>query len=99
MLEAQSRIGGRVLTEELGGARLDLGAMLLVGTQGNPLVSLCEQVGCRVHTLDRSQCPLYDGESVLDATMDAKAEGTVNQLMAKVPPQRPRARVLCSHRR
>jgi hypothetical protein len=66
VLEAQARVGGRVLTGEMGGARVDLGAMLLVGTVGNPLVALCEQLGLRLHTLDRSKCPLYDGESVLD---------------------------------
>ena len=45
VLEAQKRIGGRVLTEELGGVPVDMGAMLLVGTVGNPLVALCEQLG------------------------------------------------------
>ena len=55
-----------MLTEQVGGKPIDMGAMLLVGTVGNPLVTLCEQVGCSLHTLDRSSCPLYDGETTLD---------------------------------
>eukprot|EP00967_Tisochrysis_lutea_P148888 scaffold285162_cov31-Tisochrysis_lutea.AAC.1 len=66
ILEAQSRIGGRVLTERMSGTPVDLGAMLLVGTVGNPLVALCEQLGCKLHTLDRNRCPLYDGDKILD---------------------------------
>ena len=81
VLEAQARIGGRVLTEEIGGAKVDMGAMLLVGTLGNPLVTLCEQTGCRTHTLDRSTCPLYDGGGALPAEVDASAEGRFNKMM------------------
>ena len=88
VLEAQSRIGGRVLSEEVGGARIDMGAMLLVGTAGNPLVTLCEQTGCRVHTLDRSMCPLYDGDAVLPAEVDASAEARFNKMMDNVSEQR-----------
>mmetsp|Transcript_11379 Transcript_11379/g.33989 ORF Transcript_11379/g.33989 Transcript_11379/m.33989 type:complete len:94 (+) Transcript_11379:200-481(+) len=51
-----------------------MGAMLLVGTVGNPLVALCEQLGCRLHALDRTQCPLYDGEELLDPLVDARAQ-------------------------
>ena len=62
--------------------------MLLVGTAGNPLVTLCEQTGCRVHTLDRSMCPLYDGDAVLPAEVDASAEARFNKMMDNVSEQR-----------
>ena len=93
VLEAQSRLGGRVLTEEVAGTPIDLGAMLLVGTVGNPLVAVCEQVGCRTHPLNKGEvdgrtCPLYDGEGVLDAEVDSKAESKFNALMTKADNQR-----------
>ena len=43
-------MGGRVLTENLNGTPIDLGAMLLVGQGGNPLVALGEQTGCKMHS-------------------------------------------------
>lgn len=39
ILEAQSRVGGRVLTEYVGETPIDLGAMLIVGTQVPPSTS------------------------------------------------------------
>ena len=88
VLEAQSRPGGRVLTEEVGGVPIDLGAMLLVGTLGNPLVTLCEQVGCALHTLDRSKCPLFDGDAEVEPKLDERAEGKFNAIMTKASEQR-----------
>ena len=82
----QARIGGRVLTEDVSGAKVDLGAMLIVGTQGNPLIALAEQAGSRLHTLDRSRCPLYDGETLLEPTIDASAEEKFNQLLELAKP-------------
>ena len=77
-----------MLTEEVGGTPIDLGAMLLVGTVGNPLVALCEQTGCVTHELNRSACPLYDGETVLEATADQRAEQKFNALMTTASEQR-----------
>ena len=88
VLEAQSRVGGRVLTEEVSGVPIDLGAMLLVGTVGNPLVTLCEQTGCSTHALERGECPLYDGSETLVPELDAKAEGKFNHLMSVASEQR-----------
>ena len=83
ILEAQKRIGGRVRTEDLNGVPIDMGAMIIVGTQGNPLTSLAEQLGCRLHRLDRSRCPLYDGAALLPADVDGRAEKRFNELMEK----------------
>ena len=88
VLEAQSRVGGRVLTEDVAGTPIDLGAMLLVGTVGNPLVALCEQTGCATHELNRSACPLYDGDRVLEGAADARAEQKFNALMTTASEQR-----------
>ena len=83
LLEAQKRIGGRVRTEDLNGVPIDMGAMIIVGTQGNPLTTLAEQLGCRLHRLDRSRCPLYDGAALLPADVDGRAEKRFNELMEK----------------
>ena len=48
----------------------------------------CEQVGCRLHTLDRSNCPLFDGPAPLDAAVDARAEATFNAMMDQASEQR-----------
>ena len=70
------------------GTPIDLGAMLLVGTTGNPLVTLCEQVGCMTHPLDRGACPLYDGEAEVESGLDTRAEGKYNALLTKASDQR-----------
>ena len=53
------------------------------GVQGNPLTSLAEQLGCRLHRLDRSHCPLYDGSELLPVDVDKRAEAMFNELMEK----------------
>ena len=45
VLEARDRVGGRVWTETVDGQAVDLGAQWLEGTNGNPLVELCERYG------------------------------------------------------
>ena len=67
VLEAQRVAGGRVRTEELEGRPVDLGAMIIAGTQGNPLLTLARQVGATLHTLDQSTCPPFDGTAPLDS--------------------------------
>ena len=88
VLEAQRVAGGRVRTEELEGRPVDLGAMIIVGTQGNPLLTLARQVGATLHTLDQSTCPLFDGTAPLDSEVDARAEAAFNKLMADAAAER-----------
>ena len=88
MLEAQRVAGGRVRSEELEGRPVDLGAMIIVGTQGNPLLTLARQVGATLHTLDQSTCPLFDGTAPLDSEVDARAEAAFNKLMADAAAER-----------
>lgn len=48
VLEARDRIGGRVTTEEVGGATVDLGAAWLHGVRANPMADLGEEAGLAV---------------------------------------------------
>ncbi|KAJ3023539.1 UNVERIFIED_CONTAM: Lysine-specific histone demethylase 1A [Siphonaria sp. JEL0065] len=48
LLEARDRIGGRILTQELQGIPVDLGASCIRGATGNPLLSL----GLRLHSIE-----------------------------------------------
>ena len=117
-----------VAAPQVSGMPIDLGAMLLVGTTGNPLVALCEQVkvpsatlpptrhdyheavpscarhpisrplthaygrnaqvGCRLHQLERGNCPLYDGPNTLDTSLDERAEAKFNALMTAAAAKR-----------
>ena len=77
-----------MIAPQVNGSQIDLGAMLLVGLNGNPLTTLCQQAGCRLHALDRGVCPLYDGASTLDAALDARAEAKFNELMSTAADQR-----------
>ena len=88
VLEAQKRLGGRVLTEEVCGVPMDLGAMIIVGTTGNPLVTLARQAGCALHRLDGKSCPLLDGQKQLSAAVDTQAEATFTALMEEAGKQR-----------
>ncbi|WP_255576233.1 MULTISPECIES: FAD-dependent oxidoreductase [Jannaschia] len=54
ILEARDRIGGRVWTDESLGVPLDLGASWIHGTDGNPLVSLADDVKAQISETDDS---------------------------------------------
>jgi monoamine oxidase len=45
VLEARGRIGGRAWTRELAGAPVEMGAMFLHGTEGNPAAELADALG------------------------------------------------------
>jgi phytoene dehydrogenase-like protein len=68
VLEARSRIGGRVHTTTVGGACVDMGAMVVTGVPGNPIAALAKQTRTRMHALTR-ECTLYlsDGQPVKGA--------------------------------
>ncbi|KAI9351508.1 hypothetical protein BDR26DRAFT_914795 [Obelidium mucronatum] len=48
LLEARDRIGGRILTQEILGIPLDLGASCIRGSSGNPLLN----IGLRLHSIE-----------------------------------------------
>ncbi|CAG9540483.1 unnamed protein product [Cercopithifilaria johnstoni] len=73
LLEARSRIGGRISTYikpliGIAGAENknrdhivgELGASLIYGTYGNPLMTLCKQFEVRCLPICLDQCPIYD---------------------------------------
>lgn len=49
ILEARDRIGGRIYTDKA--SRVDLGAMIVTGTTGNPCMMLCNQIGLKTHEI------------------------------------------------
>ena len=66
-----------MLTEDVCGVPIDLGAMIIVGTTANPLVTLAKQAGASLHALDGKSCPLYDEGRVQVYTLDALMEHVV----------------------
>jgi len=62
VIEARDRIGGRMVTEDLNGALIDVGAAWIHGDQGNPLVDFAAGNGLTYdfHDLDNMPQRLYD---------------------------------------
>ena len=64
------RVGGRVQAHDLGGSKVDLGAMLITGVEKNPMTMLCKQLNlatmiinptCRYETIN----PTCDGSTII----------------------------------
>ncbi len=47
ILEARKRIGGRTVTRELSGGKIDHGAAWIHGNEGNPIAAACDAYGIR----------------------------------------------------
>lgn len=62
LLEARDRIGGRAWTRELDGARVEMGAMFLHGTIGNPVAELSQALGLPYAPRRFGLGPIYDAE-------------------------------------
>ena len=60
VLEARTRIGGRIWTDISLGVPIDLGAAWLHGTDGNPLMELADEVGARTVETDFDNVALLD---------------------------------------
>ena len=71
IFEARDRIGGRAWTGELDGARVELGAMFIHGTEGNPVAELCDALGLDYGPRPIGLGPSYDAAS--RARIDAEA--------------------------
>lgn len=81
LLEARSRVGGRVNTDDSLGASIDLGASIVTGLEGNPLTNVCKQLNIKLHKLE-FQCPLFDLDgSPLNEDLDKKVEQEFNKIM------------------
>ncbi len=65
VLEARDRIGGRIWTDRSLGAAVDLGASWIHGTEGNPLMDLCDQAEIkRVETIENFVFRGKDGREI-----------------------------------
>ena len=96
VLEAQNRSGGRTWSAPLPplanasgsegqGRVVDLGGMVVTGTQGNPLVSVARSYGVPLRAL-RETCHLYaENGSRVDAALDVAAEELFNTLLDGAP--------------
>lgn len=82
VLEARDRIGGRVCTSTALGGPLDLGAMVVTGTEGNPFHTLCRQLNTELHAL-RDECPLYHGGAPVPKDVDSAVEELFNLVLDK----------------
>jgi monoamine oxidase len=65
VLEANNRLGGRILTDRSSGVALDLGASWVHGARRNPITSLLEKEGAILHKTNwKSFALYYRGEEV-----------------------------------
>src|SRR5882672_7595520 len=60
VLEARNRVGGRIFTNRDLGAPVDLGALWIHGSQGNPLTALADRFRAARMTTDYGSFRLYD---------------------------------------
>lgn len=62
---------------------IDLGGSIITGVEGNPITTLVQQLGVKLHPLG-SACPIFhpDGTPV-DLELDAKVEAMYNTLLEK----------------
>eukprot|EP01132_Coremiostelium_polycephalum_P005858 gene5858-7287_t len=67
VLEARDRVGGRIVSADTKtfGAPVDLGGDILLGLEGNPLTTICKQLGLHLSYI-KPECPLYDSDIVPD---------------------------------
>lgn len=71
LLEARDRIGGRTWTRELAGAPVEMGAMYIHGTEGNPVAELSAELGLSYDPRPWGLGPAYDAG--MRARIDAQA--------------------------
>ncbi len=60
VLEASSRLGGRLRTDRSLGAAFDMGASWIHGVEGNPITALAQQAGAPTVVLDFDDVAVYD---------------------------------------
>ncbi|MCO5594107.1 hypothetical protein L7F22_048128 [Adiantum nelumboides] len=67
LLEASSKIGGRILTSEIGGNRVELGATWIHGMEGSPLYKIAEEIGATESTTPFERQDGFPGSPVFKA--------------------------------
>lgn len=90
VLEARTRIGGRIWTDTSLGTPVDLGAAWMHGTDGNPLMGLVDEVGARTVETDFDNVALLDNGLKDGAAIDARSTAatlrTWAEAMAEIGP-------------
>jgi monoamine oxidase len=73
VIEAQNRIGGRLLTLRTLSAPIDLGANWIHGVNGNPVSALARDANARMAVTDSDNTAVYrsGGRPVVDSALDA----------------------------
>lgn len=87
VLEAQDRIGGRMQTLNVGGARVDVGAAWLHGVNGNPLADFADAHGLAYHKHDTetNYLTIDAATGVVDDNTVAAAEAEVDAFWDALP--------------
>ncbi|GMT28265.1 hypothetical protein PFISCL1PPCAC_19562, partial [Pristionchus fissidentatus] len=83
IVEGRLRTGGRVHTHvgTKTGVKADLGAMVLTGICGNPLLTLTKQFGVTLDRLNGSNCTVYDTKGrAIDKRKDTLVEEAFNRI-------------------
>uniref|UniRef100_A0A914I0B2 Lysine-specific histone demethylase n=1 Tax=Globodera rostochiensis TaxID=31243 RepID=A0A914I0B2_GLORO len=86
LLEGRARPGGRVQTIKINPnlPAADLGAMIVMGIVGNPLITLIQQTPVNVFRAN-SRCPIYDNQGKLvDSRKDDMIERSFNRILATI---------------
>ncbi|KAG0129283.1 hypothetical protein HOY82DRAFT_579740 [Tuber indicum] len=78
--EARDRLGGRISTSNRLGEAVDLGPNWIHGTDNNPVLSLAESSGSKLHHFSE-QCPTYGFDGKL---LDQAEADELSELMWKV---------------
>eukprot|EP01147_Barroeca_monosierra_P005340 gene5340-8860_t len=84
ILEAQSRIGGRIWTYREDGAVADLGGMIVTGVIGNPVIMIAQQIALPLTKLG-SHCNVWLANgSLASQALDNAAEKEFNVALGSV---------------
>eukprot|EP00903_Cladosiphon_okamuranus_P012741 g11911.t1 len=83
VLEADSRVGGRLRSAKLqGGAVVDLGAAFIHGIENNPVAALAQELGLTLVPMDDCKLLNRQGQPVPEA-MDQRIQGLWNRVLDK----------------
>jgi len=86
ILEARSRVGGRLWTDRSwgGGVPIDLGGSWIHGTEGNPLTDLCKEFGIQTIPFEPSTQATYSGSRRLTKAEGEQAADDLQRLQERV---------------
>ncbi len=84
VLEAQDRVGGRIVTDRSLGAPVDLGASRLHGTKKNPLVPLMQEAGIEYEPIDWGSLVGAESDGTpMDERQLSRARGELMQMFVR----------------